>query len=229
MQISKLLEIATANYDDLVEIYETVKDEDSWEKIELDDSSEKDNLEKVVELVDNQTYELMVPPLKELKRGGNKYKFNHEQQKNCNFGNAYSALNTKMKKSSNKWLWFSLYYEYLSKEGPWGLGMYISITELYEMAPSDARFALEKKLKKIVCNECYTTEELRSYLEKMKIPEEDIQEAISGGGVYFKPIELRAGTEISKIKERIVEIGDRCFIQKIPELKKFWQNELQGI
>jgi hypothetical protein len=63
----------------------------------------------------------------------------------------------------------------------------------------------------------------------MKIPEEDIQEAISGGGVYFKPIELRAGTEISKIKERIVEIGDRCFIQKIPELKKFWQNELQGI
>lgn len=118
MQISKLLEIATANYDDFVEIYETVKDEDSWEKIELDDSSEKDNLEKVVELVDNQTYELMIPPLKELKRRGNKYEFYHDNKINCNFGNACSTLSTRTKKSSNKWLWFGLYYEYLSKEGP---------------------------------------------------------------------------------------------------------------
>jgi hypothetical protein len=69
-----------------------------------------------------------------------------------------------------------------------------------------------------------------SYLEKIGIPEEDIQEQLEEGGVYFnQPIELQPGAEISKIKERIVEIGDRCFIQKIPELKKFWQNELQGI
>jgi hypothetical protein len=147
MRISKLLEIATANYDDFNQIYEAVKDEDGWEKIKLD-SSEKDKIQQAVELVDKQTYELMVPPLKELKRRGNKYKFYHEQQKNCNFGNAYSALNTKTKKSSNKWLWFSLYYEYLSKEGPWGLEMWISITELSNMEPSPKRHSLEKNLRK---------------------------------------------------------------------------------
>jgi hypothetical protein len=44
MQISKLLEIATANYDDFYQIYEAVKDEDGWEKIKLD-SSEKDKIQ----------------------------------------------------------------------------------------------------------------------------------------------------------------------------------------
>jgi hypothetical protein len=49
MQISKLLEIATANKEDFSQIYEAVKDEDVWEKIKLD-SSEKDKIQKAVEL-----------------------------------------------------------------------------------------------------------------------------------------------------------------------------------
>lgn len=108
--------------------------------------------------------------------------------------------------------------------------MWISITELSKMGPSPKRLSLEEKLKKIVGNNWFTTNEMRSYLEKIEISEEDIQETMEDVGVYFnQPIELQPGAEISKIKERIIEIGDRCFIQKIPELKKFWQNELQGI
>lgn len=231
MQISELLEIATANYDDFYQIYEAVKDEDGWEKIKLD-SSEKDKIQQAVELVDKQTYELMVPPLSRLKSEAPKVELHHENKKNCDFDNGYSLLYTKVSSTKIKSnAWFGLYYEYVSKEGPWGLGMSISITELDNMDPiSPIRRNLEMELQKIIGEGWATTEEMRSYWKQIRISEEDIEEEIEEGGIRFNaPIELLAGGEISKIHDLILEVGRRSFIQKIPELKKFWKNELREI
>lgn len=231
MQISKLLEIATVNYDDFYQIYEAVKDEDGWEKIKLD-SSEKDKIQQAVELVDKQTYELMVPPLSRLKSESSKVELHHENKKNCDFDNRYSLLYTKVSSTNIKSnAWFGLYYEYVSKEGPWGLGMSISITELGNMDPiSPIRKNLEIELQKIIGEGWATTEEMCSYWKQIGISEEDIEEEIEEGGIRFNaPIELQTGGEISKIHDLVLEVGRRSFIQKIPELKKFWKNELREI
>ena len=109
--------------------------------------------------------------------------------------------------------------------------MYISITELDKMDLSHPkRNCLEKALKKIIGDDGNTTEEMRSYYKQVGISEEDIKEEIEESGIRFKhPIELRAGDEMSKIHDLILEVGHRSFIKKIPELKKFWQNELRGL
>jgi len=232
MQVSKLLEIATANNEDFSQIYEAVKDEDVWEKIKLD-SSEKDKIQKAVELVDKQTYELMVPTLSRLKSEAQKVKLIHENKNKCDFDNQWSCLYTKVSSTKiPRYAWFSLYYEYVSKEGPWGLGMYISLTELNKMDPfSLQRGDLEKTLKNIVGGDWNTTAEMRSYWKQIGISEEIIDEEIEDGGClrFKQPLALLAGDEIAKIHERILEVGRRAFIQKIPELKKFWQNELREI
>jgi hypothetical protein len=233
MQISKLLEIATSKYDDFIQIYEAVKEEDDWEKVKLDDPAEKDKIRKAVELVDEQTYELMVPPLSRLKSEAQRVKLHHENKKNCSFDNNCSLLYTKVsstKKTSNAW--FCLYYEYITKDGPWGLGMDISITELNNInSLSSKRKNLEKELQKIVGKDWATTEEMLSYWKQIGISEEVVKEEIEDGGYlrFKQPLELLAGEEIHKIHERIIEVGHRSFIQKIPELKKFWQNELRDI
>lgn len=231
MQISKLLEIATANYDDFYQIYEAVKDEDGWEKIKLD-SSEKDKIQKAVELVDEQTYELMVRPLSRLKSEVQRVKIYHENKKNCDFDNNYSSLYTKVSSTKIKSnAWFSLCYESVSNKGPWGLGMAISITELKSMDPiSPIRKNLEIELQKIIGEGWATTEEMCLYWKQIGISEEDIEEEIEDGGIRFKsPIELRAGDDMSKIHDLILEVGRRSFIKKIPELKKFWKDELRDI
>jgi hypothetical protein len=112
------------------------------------------------------------------------------------------------------------------------LGMSISLTELYKMDPfSPQRGDLEKALKNIVGDDWNTTEEMCSYWKQIGISEEAINEEIEEGEClrFKQPLELLAGDEISKIHERILEVGRRSFIQKIPELKKFWQNELREI
>lgn len=208
-----------------------MKDKDGWEKIKLD-SSEKDKIRQAVELVDKQTYELMVPPLSRLKSEATKVELHHKNKNNCDFDNCHSLLYTKVSSTKIKsYAWFGLYYEYVSKEGPWGLGMSISITELDHMDPiSPIRRNLEMELQKIIGEGWATTEEMRSYWKQISISEEDIEEEIEDGGILFNaPIELRAGGEISKIHDLILEVGRRSFIQKIPELKKFWKNELREI
>jgi hypothetical protein len=233
MQISKLLEIATANYDEFIQIYEAVKEEDVWEKVMLDDPTEKDKIRKAVEIVDEQTYELMVPPLSLLKSKAQRVVLHHENKKTCSFDNNYSSLSTKVsstKKTSHAW--FSLYYEWLTKDGPWGLGMCISITELdkiYTLSPQ--RRKLEKELQKIIGKDWATTEEWVQYLKQIGISDENINDEIEEGGSirYKKPVELLAGNEISKIHERIIEVGLSSFIQNIPEFKKFWKDKLRDI
>ncbi|HQB28409.1 MAG TPA: hypothetical protein PLO29_05615 [Paludibacter sp.] len=231
MQISKLLEIATAKYEDFYQIYEAKKDEDAWKDIQIE-HTEKEKIVKAVELVDEQTYELMVPPLKRLKSISNKYKPSHENQKNCDFENPYSILNMKISSPKMKsYAWFGVYYEYLSKGRPWGLGAFMSITGLSDMTSlSDKRKDLENQLQQEISgSEWATTEEMRIHWENIGISKDEIQEEIEEGGMLRlkQPLELTAGKKISEINERIFEIGKRSFIQKIPELKAFWKNNFR--
>lgn len=233
-KISRLLEIATSKNDDFCEIYDAVKDKNAWDKIKLD-SSEKDKIQKAVKLIDDQTYELMVPPLKNLKDEFSlRFKVYHGNQRGCNFGEAWSELSVKVSPTKNikSYAWFQIYYEWVSKEGPWGLGMAITISELYGLkALSPERIDLERSLQKVIGKDWATTEEMSSYWNRIPISKEDYREEISEGGwVRFKqPLELKAGGEISQIHERILDVGQRSFAQKIPELKKFWRDKLRGI
>ena len=230
MQISKLLEISTTKYEDFYDIYEAVKNKNTWGKIRLN-SSEKDKIEKVVRLVDEQTRDLMVTPLKTLKYESNRYTFHLENQYNCNYdyGYSYSCLSVKLSSPPKKrYAWICLYYEYLPTLA-WGLGISISITELSKMRSlSQARKGLEKQIQKIIGKGWATTGETISYWKQIGLSEDDINEEIEEGGVirFKKPIELTAGTKISEIHERIIKIVRSSFIQKIPELKKFCQREL---
>jgi len=226
MKISKLLEIATSKHKDFNQIYEAVKDTDTWEEIELG-FEEKEKIRKAVKLVDEQTYELMVPPLKRLKSEAKRYTsmLHIENANKCNFDEPFSSLYFKISSKINSFAWFQLYYEYVSKEGPWGLGMAISITELNNMNQHQ-RKNLEKKLQEIIGNNWGTTEEWINSYKIMEILEEDIKEELEGdGGLRLKkPIALLAGDKISKIHECVVEIGHSSFIQIIPKLKEFWKN-----
>jgi hypothetical protein len=226
MRISKLLEIATSKADDFNQIYEAVKDEDVWEKIKLKDFAEKEKIVQAVALVDEQTYELMVPPLKELK-SISKHKLSHENLRKCDFNNPYSLISSEIApKKYKSWTWFGVYYEYLSKEGPLGLGAYVSMTNLYNINQlTDERKNSEKKLKNIIGEEWATTEEMQTYWKNIGIEDDEIKDYIEEGGMLRLkyPLELRAGEEISDIHKRIIEIGKLSFIQKIPELKAFWK------
>lgn len=227
MRISKLLEIATSKADDFNQIYEAVKDEDVWEKIILKDFAEKEKIEKVVTLVDEQTYELMVPPLKELKSTSKINKWHQDNEKKCDFNNKFSIIWTEITlKKYKSWTGFGVYYEYLSAEGPWGLGAYVTMENIYNIKQlTDERKNSEKKLKNIIGEEWATTEEMQTYWKNIGIEDDEIKDYIEEGGMLRLkyPLELRAGEEISDIHKRIIEIGKLSFIQKIPELKAFWK------